>query len=508
MQTRKWVALAPMLLAPALAIGQPARAADDTAITIVLPNEPDTVEPCRSALAAVGLVDKQNVTETLLNIDPSDAKLSPRLATAWKQIDPKTWQFTLRQGVTFSDGTPFNAAAVVYNVERSQAQGPACDNYFKGFAGFKLKAEAVDDYTVNVTADQDAPIMPIGFSVLTMASPKMPMEPTREPVGTGPYKLSDWVPGDHITLVRNDDYWGGKPEVSQVTYVFRAESAVRAAMVSTGEADIALAISTQDANNPKTDFSYLNSETTHIRIDERIPPLDDVRLRQALNYAVDRNAMLGTVVNADSIPAGQLPGPNVNGYNPDVKPYPYDPDKAKELIAAAAADGVDVKAAIRLIGRAEQWANVTEFAQALESMFQAVGLNVKLEMMERAREISYQSKPFPPMEEVGPNIILESSDNNMGDASFSAFNNYHSEGSQSTTIDPEMDALIDKANTATGEERTKLFQQIFDKVQNDIVASVVLFYMMDITRVAERLDWKPSISTNSEIDVSTIKFKH
>jgi len=228
-------------------------------------------------------------------------------------------------------------------------------------------------------------------------------------------------------------------------------------------------------------------------------------VRQALNYAVDRNAMLGTVVNADSIPAGQLPGPNVNGYNPNVKPYPYDPEKAKQLLAEAAADGVDVTVPIRFIGRAEQWANVTEFAQAIESMFQGVGLNVTLEMMERAREISYQSKPFP--ENVGPNLILISSDNNMGDAYFSTYNNYHSGGSQSTTMVPELDALIQKADSSVGEERTKAYQEVFDKVQNEIVASVVLFYMMDVTRVSTRLDWRPSISTNSEIDVATIKFK-
>ena len=183
-----------------------------------------------------------------------------------------------------------------------------CGMTNKAFAGFSPTAQKVDEYTVDIKTDKPAPILATGFGVFTMASPKTPAdEQARNPAGTGPYKFVEWVAGDRVVLERNDDYWGEKPEVSKVTFTFRPESAVRAAMSATGEADIAVAITEQDANNPETDHSYLNSETTWMRIDTRYAPMNDVRFRKALNYAVDREAMLGTVVSANAIPAAQLP---------------------------------------------------------------------------------------------------------------------------------------------------------------------------------------------------------
>jgi peptide/nickel transport system substrate-binding protein len=274
-------------------------------------------------------------------------------------------------------------------------------------------------------------------------------------------------------------------------------------MTATGEADIGIAITDQDATNPKTDFTYLNSETTWIRLDTRFPPMDDLRVREALNYAVDRKAMLGTVVNAEAIPASQLPVPGINGHDDDLQPTPYDPAKAKELLAEAKAAGVPVDAKIRFIARSAQFAQVDEFAQVLTSMFQDIGLNVELEMMERGRQNRFQAKPLPT--DVGPNIMLIMSDNNLGDAAFSVFN-VHSDGSQSTTSIPELDALINKAISETGEQRTKDLKEVFDVTLNKYAAMVPLFHMVGITRVSERLDWKPTIATNSQLDVKDIKF--
>jgi peptide/nickel transport system substrate-binding protein len=214
--------------------------------------------------------------------------------------------------------------------------------------------------------------------------------------------------------------------------------------------------------------------------------------------------MLGTVVNGASLIAAQLPGPSINGHNPDITPYPYDPEKAKALLAEAAADGVKVDTPVRFIGRVEQWDNVSEMAQVMVQMFNRVGFNMSLEMMERAREIEYQSKPYP--EDVGPNLILISSDNNTGDAAISAYGNYHSEGTQSTTLSPEVDAMIIAAATASGEDRTTKYRELFRFLHDDVVASVPLFYMVGVTRVSERLDWIPTIASNSQIEVQNIKF--
>ena len=143
-------------------------------------------------------------------------------------------------------------------------------------------------------------------------------ERTREPVGTGPYRFVSWTPGTSVVLERSADYWGEPPEVAKVTYVFRGESAVRAAMVAAGEADIAPNIAVQDATDPEMDFSYFNSETSSLRIDLSKPPLDDLRVRKAINLAIDRDAMIGTIFSEDVVKATQMVVPSINGHNPDL----------------------------------------------------------------------------------------------------------------------------------------------------------------------------------------------
>jgi peptide/nickel transport system substrate-binding protein len=165
---------------------------------------------------------------------------------------------------------------------------------------------------------------------------------TREPVGTGPYRFTSWRPGQDVVLTRFDGYWGEKPEAAKATYIWRSESAVRAAMVATGEADIAPSISATDATDPGMDFSYFDSETTNFRIDLACRRSNDVRVRQALNLAIDREAIRGSILSKDVVPATQFVVPSINGYNPNLKPWPFDPEQARKLLAQAKADGVPV----------------------------------------------------------------------------------------------------------------------------------------------------------------------
>ena len=145
-----------------------------------------------------------------------------------------------------------------------------------------------------------------------------------------------------MVLTRFDGYWGEKPQVEKATYIWRGESAVRAAMVATGEADIAPSIAPQDATDPATDFSYFDRRPPTSGSTSAIPPLNDVRVRKALNLAIDREAMVGTILSKDVVPATQFVVPSINGYNPNLKPWPYDPEQAKDLLAEAKADGVPV----------------------------------------------------------------------------------------------------------------------------------------------------------------------
>lgn len=496
----------PWLALGAVATVGPAMAQEAGAITVVLSEEPDIIDPCEASRSNVGRVVKQNITETLVEIDPDDGSITPRLATEWEQIDDLTWRFKLREGVTFHDGEPFNAETLAYSINRTLDDRIDCEIRIKFFGGMEVTPEPVDDYTIDIRTAEPAPILPTMMGTMTVVSPNTPMgERTRDPIGTGPYKLDSWDVGQSIVLTRNEDYWGEAPAVEKATYVFRSESAVRAAMVETGEADIAPNIAVQDATDPEMDFSYPNSETSRLRIDMAIPPLDDIRIRKALNLAIDRDAFIGTIFPADVIKATALVVPSINGHNPNLVPYPYDPEEARRLIDEARADGVAVDTPIRIVGRANLYPNATEAAEAIMAMYEAVGLTIDLQMVDVATWVDIFTQPFA--EDRPPSLHLAQHDNNNGDAVFTVFFKYHCGGGQSTTCDADLDALIDKATVSTGDERREAWQEAFRMIHEDLVVDVMMFHMVGYTRVGPRISYTPSISTNSELQIADITFR-
>ncbi|MFK7963449.1 MAG: ABC transporter substrate-binding protein [Burkholderiaceae bacterium] len=480
--------------------------AQTRSVTVVLAEEPDVIDPCESSRSNVGRIVKQNIAETLVEIDPKDGALSPRLATAWKQTDNLTWQFDLREGVKFHDGEAFDAAAAVKAIERTLNPTQDCEIRLKMFGNVKLTATAVDAKTLQVKTEKPQPILPTLMGTMAITSPNTQAEKgTRNPVGTGPYQFKGWTPGQEVMIERFDGYWGEKPEADAARYIFRSESAVRAAMVKTGEADIAPNIALQDATDPALDFSYFNSETSRLRIDMTRPPLDDIRVRQALNYAIDRDALIGSVFSDKVEKATQLVVPSINGHNPTLKPWPYDPAKARELLAAAKADGVAVDTEILLFGRLGIYPNGTEAMEAMFAMLTDVGFKMKLQMVEVSQWVDVLTKPYA--EDRGPVLQQSQHDNNSGDPVFSVFFKYACEGPQSTMCDKQIDDGITKASAATGDERQKTWQEVFSRLHQEIIADVQMFHMVGFSRVNPRLEFTPSISTNSEIQISQVKFK-
>lgn len=475
-----------------------------TDVTIVLSEDLDLVEPCMASQSNIGRVLLQNISETLADLNPANGVLKPRLATSWKNMGNGKWRYKLRSGVKFSDGTTFDAADVKHSLDRTLSDKIACELKARYFGGMELTAEVVDDLTVDFTAVPAQPILPLLLSGLTIVPEETPIEFTRKPIGTGPYVLSAWNVGQNIILDRRDDYWGDMPAVTKATYVFRSDSAVRAAMVETGEADIVPQISEELATNPKTDFAYPNSETTYLRIDHFVEPLGDIRIRKALNMAVDRTAFLGTLVPKDAIIATHMVPPSTLGWNKDLSPLAFDPKAAKALVAAAKADGVDVDKEIVLIGRTANFPHATEINEALTQMFNDVGLKVKLRMTEVAEWIDYYSKPFA--ENRGPRLVTAQHDNSRGDPVFSMVWKYSCEGGQSGLCDEKLDGMISKASAATGDARGALWSPVFKYVQEDLVADIFLFHMVGFSRVSERLNYTPNISTNSELPLEEISF--
>ena len=474
-------------------------------LTVVLSEEPDIVDPCEATRSNVGRIIMQNVAETLVEIDPKDGSIKARLATSWKQTDNLTWEFNIRKGVKFHDGADLNAKTVVKSIKRALNPKYDCEARTKFFGNISVTPSAVGSHTVAIKTKTPQPIMPAMMGIMSITSPNtQEAKGERNPQGTGPYVFGKWTPGQSVTLKRFSGYWGSKPVVEDVKYVFRKESAVRAAMVKTGEADIAPNIAVQDATDPKMDFSYFNSETARLRIDMSQKPLDDIRLRKAMNLAIDLDALRGTIFAAGVVPQTQIVVPSINGHNPRLKPWPYNLAEAKKLVAAAKADGVDVGKEIVIIGRLGIYPNSTEAMEAMHAMLSEAGFNLKIKMMETAGWLNFLSRPYA--EDRGPTLVQGQHDNNNGDAVFSMYNKYACEGAQSTTCDSKVEAGIKAATAATGDKRRDTWQEVQRRLHQDIIPDIQMFHMVGFSRVNPRIDFTPSISTNSELQVSQVKF--
>jgi peptide/nickel transport system substrate-binding protein len=490
----------------ALCIGQANSASEPGAVTIVLKLEPVSLDPGNSTASIEGQVMLKNILENLTEISPTDSSIMPRLATSWKQIDATTWHFFLRKGVKFHDGQDFNAQAVIFNLKRIYDKTIVSNTGTKFFKNFQVEGRALDSYTLELKTDKFQPLLLTLMSTLAICSPSTPMALTRNPIGTGPYRFVRWDAGTQIVMERFDGYWGKQPQVKKAVYVWRNESAVRAAMVAIGEADLTPEITKQDATSPDMDYSYLNSETSSLRIGGVWePPLNDKRFRMALNLAVDRNAMRGSILSKDVIPATQPIVPSIFGHNPDLKVWPYDPQKARQLLDQARKDGVPVDKEITIVGRTGVWPGGDETMEAVMTMYKAVGLNVKLRMLESGAFAPFRDKPYPT--NIGPYLLQKQDDNSRGDAAFTVFQKYHCNGFQSPVCDRTLDSLIEKAQVAIGEERKNLWRSVFKNIYEEIIPDVMLYHMIGYARIGKRINFKPTMATVNEIPIEQITFK-
>lgn len=476
------------------------------AVTIVLPDALAFVDSCQVMNSSTGRVVKLNVFEALTQVDLKNGGAKPRLATEWQRITPETWRFKLRDGVTFHDGSPMTAEAVAFSIDRTLDPKLSCDVRQRYFSNSKVSVKVVDGSTVDITTDPAQPILPTlmeAIPIVSMATPRNEM--TRKPIGTGAYTFTTWDTQSNIVLDRNDNYWGTKPEVTQAKYLWRQESFVRASMVALGEADIGLMIADQHADNPNMDVVFNNAEMTRIHIHIDQAPLNDIRVRKALNIALDRQGLIGVLFNKGTRPASQIVGPSVLGYNPDIKPYPFDPAEAKRLVDAARADGVPVDREIIMHARANNFPNDNEVMEAFVAMWAAVGLKVKVQTLELAQFRAALRPPFPAGRQ--PTLSITSHDNTTGDAGFSIVSKYHSSSWQTDIPTPEMDRQINEATAAVGDERRRKFQAILADQHENVVPEIWMYDMVSTVRVSPRITYMPNAATNAQVDLGEISFR-
>lgn len=495
-------ALAMAVIAPI-----PAQAQNKNVI-IALTDEPTDLDACNATQSTVGRVAMQNFYETLTIMDPDTGELKPLLATSWEQISPNAWRFNLRKDVKFHDGQSMTAAGIASAIQRTLSPDlqPTCSARGKFFGTDKFTFKTPDDHTLEIHAEKPEPILPTRMSQLAIPAPGANKTSlTREPVGSGPYKLVHWKTGEEIVVTRNEDYWGEKSVVDGARFIWRQESAVRASMVKIGEADLTDNIAVQDANDPKTDYSFPNTETSYLRIDLTRAPFTDKRVRRAVGHAIDREALKG-IISKDAIIATQLIMPSIPGHNHelDKNAVKYDLALAKKLLAEAKADGVDVGKEIEIQGRVNVWQNATESMEAVMAMLQEAGFNIKLKMYDRVTWLALLNKPHD--ENRGPSLIQVQHDNNFGDAIFSVPSRYRCAGNQGFLCDESMEKLLDEAAATPAPKRYELYKEVFRRAHDEFVTEAWLYHMVGYTRVNPRINFKPNASLNSMIPLSRITF--
>ncbi|CAN5671043.1 ABC transporter substrate-binding protein [soil metagenome] len=474
-------------------------------VRIVLPEEPPTLEPCESSLTSTGVVVRSNITEPLVERDPTSGDLNPLLATAWEQTSEDTWTFTLRDDVTFSDGTPFDAEAAKFSIDRAVNSDLGCNVEGYVFGDTDLVLEAPDATTLTVTTPKPDPILPLRISFVEIVPPSTSTtEKVREPIGTGPYKIDSWDAGQKLTLAANDSYWGDAPAYQGATYVWRSEGSVRAAMVTNDEADIATGLGPDDGAGDNS-VEYPNNETTAIRMQVEAPPLDDLRVRQAINYAIDRQGITESLFGDISVVASQLVHEGIVGHDDDLAPWPYDPDKAAALLAEAKADGVDLSPEIRLIGRTAQFPKIEETVQVVQKELSDLGLNVKIEMTDTAGTVEVQQRPFPA--DAGPYLLVIQHGNQAGDAAFSLDQYLLSNGFQSSGGSPELDDLITTAEAETGDARQAGLAKVFDEEPTMVGQYAYLAHMNGVLGVAPGVSYTPDSATGDEMHLADMSPK-
>lgn len=290
-----------------------------------------------------------NIYDNLVRYKPGSTDVEPALAESWKvSEDGKVWTFYLRKNVKFHDGTPFNAEAVKFNIERQLPPKATKDMAYADFTyGMIEKVEVVDDYTVKITLKYPyAPFLAnlaMGLSapmISPTAAKKYGENYSQNPVGTGPFMFVKWDKEQQIVLKANKSYWGGAPKVDRVIFKVVKENAVRANELLAGSVDMIDGVDPNDVPRLQKDSNVtiltapgMNINYLGLRTDKK--PFDDPRIRQAISMAINREAIVKSLYQDKAILAnGPLP-PNLFGYVKDLKPYPYDPEKAKALLKEA-----------------------------------------------------------------------------------------------------------------------------------------------------------------------------
>lgn len=450
-------------------------------ITIAFGARPTTLDPHIADDGAERAIN-DNVYETLMARTP-DGELTPGLADDEpERLDDTTWRFTLRDGVSFHDGTAFDSRAVVASVERMIEIGESGEqhSFFSTLSG----AKAIDKLTVDVITTGPDPLLPARMYWLKIIPAGAADRPdfAEQPIGTGPYRLRSFDQ-EIASLEANEEYWGGRPPIGIVNIAFVGDASTRIAGVLSGRFDVVTNVPPEEARRVPQHATVAGLEHPLIILDVDDGITADVRVRRALNHAVDKQAIAsGTFGGMAAVDPGQPLDETYFGFDPALEAYPYDPERARSLIEEAGVAGES----IQLIGVADRWLKDRETVEAVAGYWQDAGLEVSVEILEFGTWLETWSDRT-----ARPDAIFLNSSNELLDADRTLSVLYHPDGIGSSNTDPELGDLIDDARTEVDvDRRTELYSQAL-RLARDDAYFVFLVRVEDSYGLSERMSWTP-----------------
>ncbi|MEM7735475.1 MAG: ABC transporter substrate-binding protein [Deinococcota bacterium] len=453
-------------------------------ITIVLGTEPTTLDPHAADDGAEKAVN-DNVFETIMKRD-AEGNLELGLAAEWPmQIDDTTWHIKLRDGVVFHNGEPLNAAAVAFSVNRMV--DPDLNSEQLSYYSTFVSASVIDELTVELKTSGPDPILPARLYYFMISPPQATLEDSfaSAPVGSGPYKFVLWDRGNEIKLEANEDYWGGRPEVDGVTYRFIEESGTRLSALIAGEVDLITNLLPEfKAQVPQAaSMRGLEHPIVILNTDEGITA--DKRVRQALNYAVDKEALVSALFEGDAVvEEGQLLGQTYFGFNEDIIAYPYDPERARQLLEEAGAVGGQ----ITLVSTSGRWLKDRELTEVVGGFWEAAGLDVDVQIYEFGE---YLDRLFDKENRSDAFFIVSGNELLDADRSLSAY--YAPSGFGASNSFEELEAWITEARTETDlEKRAALYNEAVAFAHEEATHTWLL-NINNIWGMSERLEWAPRV---------------
>ncbi|MWG33758.1 ABC transporter substrate-binding protein [Halomarina oriensis] len=437
-----------------------------------------------------------NILEPLIWVS-EEMKLEPWLATDWEATSDTTWEFTLRDSVKFHNGEDLVAEHVVWSFEQVLNEWSYAPGWLHVESG---SVTAIDETTVEFETSDPFPTFPgtIAHNMIAIQHPDRSRENT-EPIGTGPYQVEQRTQGQHVRTSGFDDYWNGTPSLDELTFSVITDPNTRALSLQNGDVDVAFdppksRVEKLDSNGGTNVTTQLSPGAVYVGCNIYKAPMDDPKLRQALNYATSQSDLVETILSNIGVPAkGPVAESIFWSAHEKLPAYEQDTEKAKQLVEESSYDGEALQFHL-----SNQQVDGELLAQALQQWYDEIGVNVDIQVTEEA---SFEDT----VRSGEPHLILESSGTNSGAADYLIYETFHSEGDVNErlyneegtgiyNLGEEVDQLI-QAGFQTGDqaEKEQKYEQALQRIMEEAVVVPINYseYIVAASDGVSSMDLRP-----------------